>query len=168
MNSGGRWVVLSYHSRKTPGEARISRGRASRNASRADETRDPAQRARNDGQPRSRSAKLRCAEECGCIAIGKVRYERKKKSRAMTEFHTVSDRQFALCATLSPQNAQTVPHGRAGRRDCAFFMMYIYQHFQCIDLSFRSRASKPAKPRPLRDSSLNWRSPDCAIRCALT
>jgi len=32
----------------------------------------------------------------------------------------------------------------------AFFMMYIYQNFRCIDLSFQLEDVKASKPRRLR------------------
>src|SRR5207249_11116431 len=58
---------------RPPGEARVSRGRAGRNAPRADETRDPAQRARDDGQPAfaKREAAV-CGKSAGRLAAGKV------------------------------------------------------------------------------------------------
>src|SRR6267154_89189 len=67
---------------RPPGEARVSTRRASRNAPRVDETRHPAQRARDHGQ--SAFAKREAA------VCGKSRtMARKKKSWALTEFHTV-------------------------------------------------------------------------------
>src|SRR6266568_7749742 len=66
---------------RPPGEARISRGRAGRNAPRANETRDPAQRARDDGQPAfaKREAAV-CGKNAGRLATGKVSLWRARKN----------------------------------------------------------------------------------------
>jgi cell division protein FtsL len=79
---------------------------------------------------------------------------RKKKSRAMTEFHTVK----------RIDNSRVVRHGEPAKTRrlyrtvalggviAAFFMMYIYQHFRCIDLSFQL---EDVKVRQADAASLN-------------
>src|SRR5712664_4193829 len=69
---------------RPPGEACVSRGRASRNAPRADETRDPAQRAGDNGQPALAKCEAAvCGKSAGCITADKVMVmARKKKVRA--------------------------------------------------------------------------------------
>src|SRR6266849_617361 len=58
---------------RPPGEACVSRRRASRSAPRADEARDPAQRARGDGQPAFAKRKAAvCGKNAGRLAAGKV------------------------------------------------------------------------------------------------
>src|SRR5713226_8726840 len=67
---GGAELPLT---RRPPGKACVSRGRASGDAPLADETRDPAHRARNDGQPAfaKREAAVR-GKNAGLVETGKV------------------------------------------------------------------------------------------------
>jgi len=91
MNSG--WPLGGIElplAGRPPGEARVSRGRASRNAPRADKTRYP-QPSEQETMGQSAFAK-REAAVCG----KSISMARKKKSWALTEFHNrQADRQFA-------------------------------------------------------------------------
>jgi hypothetical protein len=64
---------------------------------------------------------------------------RRKKSTAMTEFHTVK----RIDNSRIVRHVEPVKMRRLyrmvvlGGMIAAFFMMYIYQHFRCIDLSFQ-------------------------------
>jgi cell division protein FtsL len=64
---------------------------------------------------------------------------RKKKSRAMTEFHTVKRIDNSrIVRHVEPMKMRRLYRTVAlGGVIAAFFMMYIYQHFRCIDLSFQ-------------------------------
>jgi cell division protein FtsB len=64
---------------------------------------------------------------------------RKKKSRAMTEFHTVKRIDNSrIVRHVEPARMRRLFRTVAlGSVIAAFFMMYIYQHFRCIDLSFQ-------------------------------
>ena len=65
--------------------------------------------------------------------------KRKKKSRAMTEFHTVKRIDNSrIVRHVEPVKMRRLYRMVAlGGMIAAFFMMYIYQHFRCIDLSFQ-------------------------------
>ena len=69
---------------------------------------------------------------------------RKKKNRAATEFHTVK----RLDNTRLVRNVEPVKMRNLYRTVAlssviaAFFLLYIYQHFKCIDLSFQLEAAR--------------------------
>jgi cell division protein FtsL len=71
---------------------------------------------------------------------------RKRKSRA-TEFHTVK----RLDNTRLVRHAEPVKMRNLYRSVAlssfiaAFFLLYIYQHFKCIDLSFQLEAARAAR-----------------------
>ena len=79
---------------------------------------------------------------------------RKKKSRAMTEFHTVKRIDNSrIVRHVEPTKMRRLYRTVAlGGVIAAFFMMYIYQHFRCIDLSFQL---EDAKARQAEAASLN-------------
>src|SRR5437899_10934770 len=64
---------------------------------------------------------------------------RKKKSRAMTEFHTVKRIDNSrIVRHVEPAKMRRLYRTVAlGGVIASFFMLYIYQHFRCIDLSFQ-------------------------------
>src|SRR5712671_1150253 len=64
---------------------------------------------------------------------------RKKKSKAMTEFHTVKRIDNSrIVRHVEPMKMRRLYRTVAvGGLIAAFFMLYIYQHFRCIDLSFQ-------------------------------
>ena len=64
---------------------------------------------------------------------------RKKKLPAMTEFHTVKRIDNSrLVRHVEPVKLRYYYRTLAlGGIVAAFFMLYIYQHFRCIDLSFQ-------------------------------
>ena len=78
----------------------------------------------------------------------------KKKSRAMTEFHTVKRIDNSrIVRHVEPAKMRRLYRTVAlGGVIAAFFMMYIYQHFQCIDLSFQL---EDVKARQAEAASLN-------------
>jgi cell division protein FtsL len=79
---------------------------------------------------------------------------RKKKSRAMTEFHTVKRIDNSrIVRHVEPTKMRRLYRTVAlGGVIAAFFMMYIYQHFRCIDLSFQL---EDVKARQAEAASLN-------------
>jgi hypothetical protein len=79
---------------------------------------------------------------------------RKKKSRAMTEFHTVKRIDNSrIVRHVEPTKVRRLYRTVAlGGLIAAFFMMYIYQHFRCIDLSFQL---EDVKVRQADAASLN-------------
>jgi cell division protein FtsL len=79
---------------------------------------------------------------------------RKKKSRAMTEFHTVKRIDNSrIVRHVEPMKMRRLYRTVAlGGVIAAFFMMYIYQHFRCIDLSFQL---EDVKARQADAASLN-------------
>jgi cell division protein FtsL len=79
---------------------------------------------------------------------------RKKKSRAMTEFHTVKRIDNSrIVRHVEPAKTRRLYRTVAlGGVIAAFFMMYIYQHFRCIDLSFQL---EDVKARQAEAASLN-------------
>jgi hypothetical protein len=79
---------------------------------------------------------------------------RKKKSRAMTEFHTVKRIDNSrIVRHVEPTKVRRLYRTVAlGGVIAAFFMMYIYQHFRCIDLSFQL---EDVKVRQAEAASLN-------------
>jgi cell division protein FtsL len=68
---------------------------------------------------------------------------RKKKSRA-TEFHTVKRLDNTrLVRNVEPIKMRNLYRTAAlGSVIAAFFLLYIYQHFKCIDLSFQLEATR--------------------------
>ena len=64
---------------------------------------------------------------------------RRKKQKAMTEFHTVKRIDNSrIVRHIEPVKMRRLYRTVAlGGLIAAFFMMYIYQHFRCIDLSFQ-------------------------------
>src|ERR1700735_1249948 len=72
---------------------------------------------------------------------------RKKKSRASTEFHTVKQLDNTrLVRTVEPVKMRNLYRTVAlGGIIAAFFLLYIYQHFKCIDLSFQLEAARTAR-----------------------
>ncbi|MEQ1473710.1 MAG: cell division protein FtsL [Candidatus Acidiferrum sp.] len=68
---------------------------------------------------------------------------RKRKSRA-TEFHTVKRLDNTrLVRNVEPVKMRNLYRTLAlGSVIAAFFLLYIYQHFQCIDLSFQLEAAR--------------------------
>jgi cell division protein FtsL len=64
---------------------------------------------------------------------------RKRKTAAMTEFHTIRQIDNSrLVRHVEPVKMRNLYRTVAlGGIVAAFFMLYIYQHFRCIDLSFQ-------------------------------
>src|SRR5438034_8935015 len=64
---------------------------------------------------------------------------RRKKSSAMTEFHTVKRIDNSrIVRHVEPAKMRRLYRTAAlGTVIATFFMLYIYQHFRCIDLSFQ-------------------------------
>jgi cell division protein FtsL len=64
---------------------------------------------------------------------------KKKKKARMTEFHTVKRiDNTRLVRHVEPVKLRNLYRTAAlGGIVAAFFMLYIYQHFRCIDLSFQ-------------------------------
>ncbi len=64
---------------------------------------------------------------------------RKKKAAAMTEFHTVKriDNSRIVRHVEPVKMRKLFRMSALGGVVAAFFMLYIYQHFRCIDLSFQ-------------------------------
>jgi cell division protein FtsL len=64
---------------------------------------------------------------------------KKKKTARMTEFHTVKRiDNTRLVRHIEPVKLRNLYRTVAlGGIVAAFFMLYIYQHFRCIDLSFQ-------------------------------
>jgi cell division protein FtsL len=64
---------------------------------------------------------------------------KKKKKARMTEFHTVKRiDNTRLVRHVEPVKLRNLYRTMAlGGIVAAFFMLYIYQHFRCIDLSFQ-------------------------------
>ncbi len=69
---------------------------------------------------------------------------RKKKSRASTEFHTVKRLDNTrLVRNVEPVKMRNLYRTVAlGSIIAAFLLLYIYQHFKCIDLSFQLEAAR--------------------------
>src|ERR1700732_1853080 len=69
---------------------------------------------------------------------------RKKKSRASTEFHTVKRLDNTrLVRNVEPVKMRNLYRTMAlGSVIAAFLLLYIYQHFKCIDLSFQLEAAR--------------------------
>jgi cell division protein FtsL len=79
---------------------------------------------------------------------------RKKKAVAMTEFHTVKriDNSRIVRHVEPVKMRKLVRMAAMGSLVAAFFMLYIYQHFRCIDLSFQL---EEVKSKQIEAASLN-------------
>ncbi len=79
---------------------------------------------------------------------------RKKKSRVITEFHTVKRIDNSrIVRHVEPMKMRRLYRTVAlGGVIAAFFMLYIYQHFRCIDLSFQL---EDVKAKQAEAASLN-------------
>ncbi len=79
---------------------------------------------------------------------------RKKKARATLEFHTVKRIDNSrLVRHVEPVKMRNYYRAVAlGGIVAAFFMLYIYQHFRCIDLSFQL---EDVKARQVEATTLN-------------
>ena len=79
---------------------------------------------------------------------------RKKKAAAMTEFHTVKriDNSRIVRHVEPVRMRKLVRMAALGSLVAAFFMLYIYQHFRCIDLSFQL---EEVKSKQIEAASLN-------------
>ena len=79
---------------------------------------------------------------------------RKKKAAAMTEFHTVKriDNSRIVRHVEPVKMRKLVRMAAMGSLVAAFFMLYIYQHFRCIDLSFQL---EEVKSKQIEATSLN-------------
>ena len=79
---------------------------------------------------------------------------RRKKQKAMTEFHTVKRIDNSrIVRHVEPVKMRRLYRTVAlGGVIAAFFMLYIYQHFRCIDLSFQL---EDVKARQAEAASLN-------------
>ena len=79
---------------------------------------------------------------------------RKKKAPAMTEFHTVKRIDNSrIVRHVEPVKMRKLYRAAAlGGVIAAFFMLYICQHFRCIDLSFQL---EDVKARQAEAASLN-------------
>lgn len=69
---------------------------------------------------------------------------KRKKSRAMTDFHTVKRIDNSrLVRSVEPARLRSLFKSLAlGGCVAMFFMLYVFQHFRCIDLSFQLEALK--------------------------
>src|SRR5260370_15700313 len=79
---------------------------------------------------------------------------RKKKARPMTEFHTIKRIDNSrIVRHVEPMKMRRLYRTVAlGGVIASFFMLYIYQHFRCIDLSFQL---EDVKGRQAEAASLN-------------
>src|SRR5712672_709504 len=79
---------------------------------------------------------------------------RRKKTTAMTEFHTVKriDNSRIVRHVEPMKMCRLYRTVALSSVIAAFFMMYIYQHFRCIDLSFQL---EDVKARQAEAASLN-------------
>jgi hypothetical protein len=79
---------------------------------------------------------------------------RKKKKGATAEFQTVKRIDNSrLVRNVEPAKMRNLWKGVAlGGAVAAFLMLYVFQHFRCIDLSFKLEASKALE---MKASALN-------------
>jgi cell division protein FtsL len=79
---------------------------------------------------------------------------RKKKKSAMAEFQTVKRIDNSrLVRNVEPAKMRNLWKGVAlGGAVAAFLMLYVFQHFRCIDLSFQLEA---LKAQEMKASALN-------------
>src|SRR5271168_3327226 len=80
--------------------------------------------------------------------------KRNKKTPVMTEFHTVKKIDNSrLVRNVEPVKLKNFYRTAAlGGVVAMFFMLYIYQHFRCIDLSFQL---EEVKAKQVEAASLN-------------
>jgi hypothetical protein len=79
---------------------------------------------------------------------------RKRKKAAMAEFHTVKRIDNSrLVRNVEPAKMRNMVRGVAlGGVVALFFMLYVFQHFRCIDLSFRL---EDLKAQQMKAAALN-------------
>jgi len=79
---------------------------------------------------------------------------RKSKKAAMAEFHTVKRIDNSrLVRNVEPAKMRNLVRGVAlGGVVAAFFMLYVFQHFRCIDLSFQL---EDLKAQEIKAAALN-------------
>jgi cell division protein FtsB len=77
-----------------------------------------------------------------------------RKKKGMAEFHTVKRIDNSrLVRNIEPAKMRNLVRGVAlGGVVAAFFMLYIFQHFRCIDLSFQL---EDLKSQQMKSASLN-------------
>jgi cell division protein FtsB len=77
-----------------------------------------------------------------------------RKKKGMAEFHTVKRIDNSrLVRNIEPAKMRNLVRGVAlGGVVAAFFMLYIFQHFRCIDLSFQL---EDLKSQQMKAASLN-------------
>ena len=77
-----------------------------------------------------------------------------RKKKGMAEFHTVKRIDYSrLVRNIEPAKMRNLVRGVAlGGVVAAFFMLYIFQHFRCIDLSFQL---EDLKSQQMKAASLN-------------
>jgi cell division protein FtsL len=81
---------------------------------------------------------------------------RKRKSRAdKTEFHTVKRLDNTrLIRHVEPAKLRSLYRTLGlGSIIAAFFLLYIYQHFKCIDLSFQLEAARTSRAEAAAQNS---------------
>src|SRR5262249_634685 len=122
--------------RRPHGEARVSGGAASGDAESAYPTRDPA-------EGRGVGSKPAFAKRETALSGKSVVMARKKKNKT-AEFRTVKRIDNSrLVRNVAPAKMRNLWRTVAlGGAVAAFFMLYIFQHFRCIDLSFQLEALK--------------------------
>src|SRR5580658_9103630 len=125
---GGAELPLA---RRPHREARVSRGGASGDAPGAHPARNSADRRREGDQPAFAKREI-------AVCRKSVVMTRKKKV-VNAEFHTVKRIDNSrLVRNVEPAKMRNLFRTVAlGSAVAAFFMFYIFQHFRCIDLSFR-------------------------------
>jgi cell division protein FtsL len=79
---------------------------------------------------------------------------RKSRKPAMAEFHTVKRIDNSrLVRNVEPAKMRNLVRGVAlGGVVAAFFMLYVFQHFRCIDLSFQL---EDLKAQEMKAAALN-------------
>ncbi len=80
---------------------------------------------------------------------------RKRKKAATAEFHTVKRIDNSrLVRNIQPAKMRSLWRTVAlGSVIAAFFMLYVYQHFRCIDLSFQLEALKELRTKAVAANS---------------
>ena len=93
---------------------------------------------------------------------------RKKKSWALTEFHTVKRIDNSrIVRHVEPLKMRRLYRTVAlGGVIAAFFMLYVYQHFRCIDLSFQLEDLKAKQTQAMALRSEERRvGKECSVTC---